>query len=192
MPARCGKPAEQRVAAFLFGKMKALRIELPREAFDVLGREGERSQLAPLSDLDIFVKGHQRCVRTAPLAPADDDRRDHFAQRLARGVAGHAPEGHDARFGTAVRHPRFRHIDIERQVVAGTQRRHPFQFVDPGRAERGGLADERIEHHPHHQRAEMPARTRKVPSAWSCWRPPRRDASAADRIRRQTPESPRA
>ena len=132
---------------------------MPREAFDVLGREGERSQLAPLADLDVLVKAHQPSVRA--LAPADDDRRDHFAQRLAGGVAGHALEGHDARFGAAVRHPRFRHIDIERQVVAGTQRRHPFQFVDAGRAERGGVADERIEHHPHHQRAEMPARAGK-------------------------------
>src|SRR6185312_8741723 len=65
MPARRSEPAERRVAALLLGKMKTLRIELPREAFDVLGREGERSQLTPLSDLDVFVKGHQS-VRSAP------------------------------------------------------------------------------------------------------------------------------
>src|SRR5436853_7837353 len=42
--------------------MEALRIELPREAFDVLGGKGEGSQLAPQSDLDIFIEAHQPCA----------------------------------------------------------------------------------------------------------------------------------
>src|SRR5262245_15333405 len=35
VPARRGKPAEQRVAPLLFVEMEALRIELPREPLDV-------------------------------------------------------------------------------------------------------------------------------------------------------------
>src|SRR5581483_9138278 len=54
VPTRSGETTEQRIATFLFGKMEALRIELPREAFDVFGGEGERAKLAPPPDLGVF------------------------------------------------------------------------------------------------------------------------------------------
>src|SRR5262249_10128785 len=41
VPAGRGETTEQRVAALFLGKMKALRIELPRKALDVFGGEGE-------------------------------------------------------------------------------------------------------------------------------------------------------
>src|SRR5215472_10006253 len=44
--------------------MEALRIELPREAFDVLGGEGERAEIAPFADLYVLEEAHQ------PGAPA--------------------------------------------------------------------------------------------------------------------------
>ena len=74
-------------------------------------------------------------------------------------VADRALERHDAGLGTAAGNSRLHHIDIERQVVTRTQRREPAHLVDTGRTERGGAADKAIEHHPHHDRAEMPARS---------------------------------
>src|SRR6185312_17228896 len=56
MPTRRGEPAEQRIAAFLFGEMEALWIELPRKAFDVLGLEGKGPKLAPLADFNVFIE----------------------------------------------------------------------------------------------------------------------------------------
>src|SRR6185437_13989654 len=59
VPARRRKPAEQRVASLFLGKVKALRIELPRKALDVLGGEGERAQFTPLAERKIFEEAHQ-------------------------------------------------------------------------------------------------------------------------------------
>ena len=61
--------------------------------------------------------------------------------------------------GRLLRNPGLRDVDIQRQVVARPQRRQPAHLVDAGRAERGGAADKAVEQHPHHDRAEMPART---------------------------------
>src|SRR5947209_455078 len=94
-------------------------------------------------------------------APLDDDRRGHVAQRLAGGVAHDASKRHDPGGGTAARGPRFRHLNLEGEVIAGAERRQPFQFADAGRPERSGVADVEVEHHPHHDRAEMPARAGK-------------------------------
>src|ERR1700756_329161 len=52
--------AEQRVAALLLAHVKTLRIELPGEGLDGLGGEGEGADLAPLPDLNVLEKPHQR------------------------------------------------------------------------------------------------------------------------------------
>jgi hypothetical protein len=78
-------------------------------------------------------------------------------------ISAPAPsQSHDAGFGTASGNPCFRDIDIEREIVARPQRRQPAQLIDPRRAQRGGAADKAVEHHPHHDRAQMPARTREA------------------------------
>src|SRR5258707_9650371 len=59
MPAGGGEPAEQRPPACLLVEMKALRIELRGEFLDSVRGEGERSQFAPLTDLDVLEETHQ-------------------------------------------------------------------------------------------------------------------------------------
>jgi hypothetical protein len=100
--------------------------------------------------------------RISPPAPPHDDRRDHLAQHLTRRVAHHAPERHDTGLGTAAGNPCLRHLDIEREIVSRPKRRQPAQFVDTGRAQRRGAADIAVEHHPHHDRAKMPAGSREA------------------------------
>ncbi len=157
MPARGGEPAEQRVAAFLLRQMKALRIVFPREALDLVGGEGEGADLAPAADMDVLEEPHQRwpsrrlmmigeiishstspaALRATPLKvtmPVSGRLRDTRASVTSTSSVMSSP---------------------------GRKRRHPAQFVDAGRAERSGAADEAVEHHPHHDRAEMPARARQ-------------------------------
>ncbi|GCC47268.1 hypothetical protein chiPu_0031153 [Chiloscyllium punctatum] len=108
------------------------------------------------------MSSKKRILVTRALPAADDDRRLHLAQNLATRVAHRALEGDDAGFRAALRNPRLDDADVQRQIVTRTQRRHPAHLVDPGRAERGGAADEAVEQHPHHQRAEMPAGARQA------------------------------
>ena len=57
---------------------------------------------------------------------------------------------------------RRRDFDIERQFVIRAKRHQPAQLVDPRRAEGRSAADKAVEHHPHHDRAKMPARAREA------------------------------
>ena len=59
MPARRGKPTEQRLTARLLVEMEALRVELRGECLDQLGGERERAELAPLADRDVLEEPHQ-------------------------------------------------------------------------------------------------------------------------------------
>src|SRR6202012_3808828 len=59
MPPGGGQTAEQRVAPLLLIEMKPLRVEFRREYLDGVGGEGERTEFAPVSDLDILEEMHQ-------------------------------------------------------------------------------------------------------------------------------------
>src|SRR5882724_12019989 len=106
----------------------------------------------------ISMSSKNAMLRTRPVTAADDDRRFHLAQHLAARIADRTLEGDDAGPGAALRDARLDDVDVQRQIVARTQRRQPAHLVDAGRTERGGAADEAVEQHPHHQRAEVPAR----------------------------------
>src|SRR5262249_49226851 len=59
MPARGGKPAQQRFAAFLFVEMEALRIVFRGESLDRFGGEHVAADLAALADFKLFVEKHR-------------------------------------------------------------------------------------------------------------------------------------
>ena len=162
MPARRRKPAEQRLAALLLVEMKALRIELRGEFLDHLGGEGERSDFAPLPDLDFLEETHQPAYSAAPAR-----RRTMIGETISHSASPPALRTTPLNVtmpvsGRLLRNPAPPSTSTSSsEIVARPQRRQPAQFVDAGRAQRCGAADKAVEHHPHHDRAEMPARTRK-------------------------------
>ncbi len=194
MPARRRQSAEQRFAPCFLVEMKALRIELRREFLDGLGGEGERSDFAPLPDLDVLEEIHQ----PPPAPPRPRDRRCTMIGETHSHNACPAALRTTALKVTMPVSGRLRET-LASATSTSSVRSSPGRngasqrnSLDAGRAQRGGAADIAVEHHPHHDRAQMPARAREALQHRARRPPPRRDASAADRIRRQTPASPRA
>src|SRR6478672_8026317 len=105
---------------------------------------------APSSRRAPISMSSKKCIYSLlriPVAPAHNDRRFHLAQHDACGVADRPLECHDACLGSALGNPRLCDVDVERQIVTGTQWRQPAHLVDAGRAERGGAADKTVEQH---------------------------------------------
>ena len=153
------RPAEQRFAPLLLVEMKALRIELRGEFLDVVGGEGERADLAPRADL--------RCPRrNASIAYSafPSRRRTMIGDSISHSTTPAALRTVPLNVTMPVS---GRLLETRASVTStssvrsspGRKRRQPAHLVDAGRAERGGAADKAVEHHPHHDRAEMPART---------------------------------
>ena len=156
MPARRREPAEQRLAPLLLVEVKALRIDTCAAnflMFSAVKVNEPTSRRWPISRSS--KKSHQAAPPSRRLTMIGDTISHSACPPALRTVPLNVTMPVSGRlFDTRASATSTSSVSSS----SGRKRRQPAHLVDAGRAERGGAADEAVEHHPHHDRAEMPAR----------------------------------
>lgn len=103
--------AEHGVAPGFFVEMKRLRSNFAR-FFDILRKKRERSQLAAITDLDVFEIWHvSSLLHTGRRAAQHHQRQRRDHQRLSRRIAHVVLDVNEAHVGTAFGFTRGDHVD---------------------------------------------------------------------------------